>query len=67
MKPRVKFSVFLITFDTSSLFLTSPLPPLHQRDHERLKKKKKNLIEHYDSKIQNLDEKEKPKYLTKIG
>ena len=47
----------------------SPLPPHHQRDHERLKKKKQKnqLIEHYDSKIQNLDEKEKPKYLTKTG
>lgn len=68
MKPRVKSSAFLITFDTSSLFLMSPLPPHHQRDHERLKKKQKNqLIEHYDSKIQNLDEKEKPKCLTKAG
>ena len=40
MKPRVKSSAFLITFDTSSLFLMSPLPLHHQRDHERLKKKK---------------------------
>ena len=31
------------------------------------KKQKKKLIEHYDSKIQNLDEKEKLKYLTKTG
>lgn len=67
MKPRVTFcfsyylwhqlSVFNVTFATTSIKGTM----------KDLKKKQKHLIEHYDSKIQNLDEKEKPKYLTKIG
>lgn len=61
-KPRVKFSAFLITFDTS-LFLMSPTTS--PKGPERLKKKKtkKNLIEHYDSKFKKSGRKRKPKYL----